>query len=75
MIIDDVITAGTAIRASVELLRRAQAEIVAVVVCLDRQERVSESSALSAIQVSTLPAQILFDFPIDYFLYTIFICM
>lgn len=53
VIIDDVITAGTAIRASVELLRRAQAEIVAVVVCLDRQERVSESSALSAIQVST----------------------
>ena len=53
VIIDDVITAGTAIRASVELLRRAQAEIVAVVVCLDRQERVSESSTLSAIQVST----------------------
>jgi orotate phosphoribosyltransferase len=39
LIIDDVITAGTAIRESVELIRRAGAEPVAVALALDRQER------------------------------------
>ncbi len=38
-IIDDVITAGTAIRESVELIRRNGAQPVAVLLALDRQER------------------------------------
>ena len=37
--VDDVITAGTAIRESVELIRRAGATPVAVALALDRQER------------------------------------
>lgn len=51
VIVDDVITAGTAIREAVQLLRDAGAVIVGVAVCLDRQERVSEESSLSAVQV------------------------
>jgi orotate phosphoribosyltransferase len=39
VIVDDVITAGTAIRESVELIRAAGAEPVAVLLALDRQER------------------------------------
>ena len=39
MIVDDVITAGTAIRESVDLIRAAGAEPVAVLLALDRQER------------------------------------
>ena len=38
-IVDDVITAGTAIRESVELIRRSGANPVAVLLALDRQER------------------------------------
>ena len=51
LIVDDVITAGTAIREAVTLLRGQGAIVVAVAVCLDRQEKTSETSALSAIQV------------------------
>ncbi len=39
VIVDDVITAGTAIRESVDLIRRSGAEPVAVLLALDRQER------------------------------------
>jgi orotate phosphoribosyltransferase len=39
LIIDDVITAGTAIRESVEIIRAAGADPVGVVLALDRQER------------------------------------
>jgi orotate phosphoribosyltransferase len=39
VIVDDVITAGTAIRESVDIIRRAGAEPVAVLLALDRQER------------------------------------
>jgi orotate phosphoribosyltransferase len=47
VIVDDVITAGTAIRDSIELIRRAGAEPVAVSLALDRQERgLSERSAV-----------------------------
>jgi orotate phosphoribosyltransferase len=47
VIIDDVITAGTAIRESVGLIRHARAEPVAVSVALDRQERgLTERSAV-----------------------------
>jgi orotate phosphoribosyltransferase len=48
LIIDDVISAGTSVRESVELIRAAGATPVAVVIALDRQERGQES--LSAVQ-------------------------
>jgi len=48
LIIDDVITAGTAVRQSVELILSAGAKPVGVVVALDRQER--GSGMLSAVQ-------------------------
>lgn len=51
LIVDDVITAGTAIREAVDLLRAQGAIVVAVSVCLDRQEKTAEASAFSAIQV------------------------
>ena len=51
MIIDDVITAGTAIRQSIELIRRDGAEPVAVALALDRQERgLSERSAVQELE-------------------------
>lgn len=50
-IIDDVITAGTAIREVVEILTKAGAKIAGVVVALDRQERgQGETSALQEVQ-------------------------
>jgi orotate phosphoribosyltransferase len=49
LIIDDVITAGTAIRESVNFLVASGAQIVGTVVSLDRQERAGDAS-LSAIQ-------------------------
>ena len=54
IIVDDVITAGTAIRESVSLLATAKAVLVGAIVCLDRQERTNEAVASSAIQVSLL---------------------
>lgn len=48
LIIDDVITAGTAIRESLEVIRAQGAEAAGVVIALDRQER--GQAALSAIQ-------------------------
>jgi len=48
LLIDDVITAGTAIRESIALIRKHGAEPVGVVVALDRQERGLRN--LSAIQ-------------------------
>jgi orotate phosphoribosyltransferase len=39
VLVDDVITAGTAIREAVDLIRRAGAQPVAVALALDRQER------------------------------------
>jgi orotate phosphoribosyltransferase len=49
LIVDDVITAGTAIRESVELIRSAGAAPAGVLLALDREERGRES-ALSAVQ-------------------------
>jgi orotate phosphoribosyltransferase len=48
VIIDDVITAGTAVRESIDLIRTAGAQPVAVALALDRQER--GQSHLSAVQ-------------------------
>jgi orotate phosphoribosyltransferase len=51
VIIDDVITAGTAIRESIELILQAGAEPVAVALALDREERgQAERSAVQEIQ-------------------------
>ena len=48
LIIDDVISAGTSVRESVELIRNAGATPVAVLIALDRQER--GQGELSAVQ-------------------------
>ncbi len=48
VIVDDVITAGTAVRESIELIRGAGGEPVAVALALDRQER--GQGTLSAVQ-------------------------
>jgi orotate phosphoribosyltransferase len=48
VIVDDVITAGTAIRESIELIRSAGAEPVGVLLAVDRQER--GQSVQSAVQ-------------------------
>ena len=50
MIVDDVITAGTAIRQSLTLLDSAQAITVGVALALDREEKGTDSP-LSAVQV------------------------
>jgi orotate phosphoribosyltransferase len=48
LIVDDVITAGTAIREATDIIRAAGAEPVGVVLALDRQER--GQGQLSAVQ-------------------------
>lgn len=57
LIIDDVMTAGTAIRESVEVIRAAGATPVGVVIALDRQERgQTERSAVQEVeQIMGLP--------------------
>lgn len=47
VIIDDVITAGTSVRESVDIIRQAGAEPVAVLIALDRMERAGADDALS----------------------------
>jgi orotate phosphoribosyltransferase len=64
LIVDDVITAGTAVRESVELIRATGAQAVGVVVALDRQERgdgalpacieIARSLAIRVIAVASL---------------------
>jgi orotate phosphoribosyltransferase len=49
LIVDDVITAGTAIRESIDIIRGAGATPAGVLLALDRQERGREG-ALSAVQ-------------------------
>lgn len=48
LIIDDVISAGTSVRESVEIIRQAGATPAGVVIALDRQER--SEGVLSAVQ-------------------------
>ncbi|WP_069471259.1 orotate phosphoribosyltransferase [Candidatus Marithrix sp. Canyon 246] len=48
LLIDDVISAGTAIREAVEIIQAAGAELVGVIIALNRQER--GQGKLSAIQ-------------------------
>lgn len=59
LIVDDVISAGTSIRESVELIQSAGAQPTAVAIALDRQERVGEGgndnlSAVAAVRESGL---------------------
>lgn len=49
VIVDDVITAGTALREAVEIIKREGGVVAGVVVLLDRQERVSEEEKRSAV--------------------------
>ncbi|MDF7667836.1 orotate phosphoribosyltransferase [Orbaceae bacterium ESL0727] len=48
MLVDDVITAGTAIRESMKILEANQSKLAGVLICLDRQEK--GHGELSAIQ-------------------------
>lgn len=48
VIVDDVITAGTAIREVIEMVQASKAELAAVLIALDRQEK--GKNELSAIQ-------------------------
>ena len=48
LIIDDVVTAGTAIRESLQIISEANAQVAGIVVALDRQEK--GQAELSAIQ-------------------------
>ncbi len=51
LIIDDVITAGTAIRESLGIINAANAQAVGVVIALDRQERgQGERSAIQEVE-------------------------
>jgi orotate phosphoribosyltransferase len=49
LIVDDVITAGTAVRESIDIIKAAGARPAGVLLALDRQER-SPSTHLSAVQ-------------------------
>ena len=48
VIVDDVITAGTSVRESVDIIRAAGATPAAVLIALDRMERAGPDNALSA---------------------------
>jgi orotate phosphoribosyltransferase len=51
LLIDDVITAGTAIREVVELIQAANAELVGVIIAFDRQERgLTKLSAIEEVE-------------------------
>lgn len=51
LLVDDVITAGTAVRESLQLIAANQAQLVGIIIMLDRQER--GQAQLSAIQEIT----------------------
>lgn len=53
LIVDDVITVGTAIREALSLIRAAGGVPAGIVIALDRQERVDDTSTVSAAQAVT----------------------
>ena len=56
MIIDDVITAGTAIRQSMQLIESLGASVCAVTIALDRQEKgLGEQSAIQELEQTGIP--------------------
>jgi orotate phosphoribosyltransferase len=50
LVVDDVITAGTAIRESYDLLQAIGAQMMGVVIALDRAEKFSMEDPISAVQ-------------------------
>lgn len=50
LIVDDVITAGTAIRESVSMLQGAGARVVGVVVAMDRQEKQGKVDSSTGVE-------------------------
>ncbi|MAZ45634.1 MAG: orotate phosphoribosyltransferase [Gammaproteobacteria bacterium] len=50
LLVDDVLTAGSAIRESISLLKHTDAELAGVIVTMDRQECLSNKSAKTAVQ-------------------------
>ncbi|KAL1969910.1 hypothetical protein VTN77DRAFT_7419 [Rasamsonia byssochlamydoides] len=52
LIVDDVITAGTALREAVGIIEKEGGSVAGVVVLLDREERVSDTEPKSAIGVA-----------------------
>ena len=52
IVVDDVMTAGTAIRESLTLIRQAKAETAGVLIALDRQER-GQGAQSAAQEIST----------------------
>ncbi|KZT36484.1 phosphoribosyl transferase [Sistotremastrum suecicum HHB10207 ss-3] len=53
LILDDVMTAGTAVRGSLEMIRKEGGEVVGVVMCLEREE-VGPSGASTRVEVEKL---------------------
>lgn len=51
LMIDDVITAGTAAKEAIDIIHASGATVAGLVVALDRQERASEDTPFSAIQM------------------------
>jgi orotate phosphoribosyltransferase len=49
LLVDDVLTAGTAVREAAELIRQAGGTLVGVLIALDRQERVQLDQAGTAV--------------------------
>ena len=69
-VLDDVITAGTAMREVVEILDKAKASVAGIIVALDRKERgQGERSAIQELSATlNVPVQALVDMDdlIDY---------
>jgi orotate phosphoribosyltransferase len=63
LIIDDVITAGTAIRESIEIIRSAGAQPVGVALALDRQERGRDASGNDLPESAVQEVQRLYGIP------------
>jgi orotate phosphoribosyltransferase len=52
IVVDDVMTAGTALREAVQIIKAQGGQVVGVVLLLTRQERVSENEPRSAMKVA-----------------------
>jgi orotate phosphoribosyltransferase len=51
VIVDDVMTAGTAVREAISMVQAAGAEVAGVLIALDRQERANDQTTQSAVQL------------------------
>jgi orotate phosphoribosyltransferase len=63
LIVDDVITAGTAIRESIEIIRAAGATPVGVALALDRQERGRDASGADLAESAVQEVEKLYGIP------------